>query len=333
MGMTTPRRLVALALGLGIVTMVALLVGGRPGSPRVNADTRTAAHLHIDADPTNGTGACDPIDATRTVPTGVAFSAALCLDQAQLAPVSGGFNTVNLDVAYTGISATNVATDAPSPGTDLNSNPNWNETGLAGPETWDCNLVNTAAGRPIASPSPAKIVCSTASSNDQPVTGTVLLATLNFDAQGSSLTATLTWGAGTTSILAGAVESFCGSEIECIGAAIQVGTSTNTPTATPTNTPTPTATPTPTETPTPSATPTSTATPTATPTRIPGSCAGDVNLDGFVDGRDLAVVGRALHAFAPDVRYDAQADIDGDSGITGLDLKVVIEDIRTGACS
>ena len=152
-----------------------------------------------------------------------------------------------------------------------------------------------------------------------------------FDAQGSSLTATLTWGAGTWYPHA-ARSRRLRSEIECIGATIQVGTSTSTPTPTPTDTPTPTATPTPTETPTPTATPTSTATPTATPTRIPGSCAGDVNLDGFVDGRDLAVVGRALHAFAPDVRYDAQADIDGDSGITGLDLKVVIEDIRTGAC-
>jgi hypothetical protein len=66
---------------------------------------------------------------------------------------------------------------------------------------------------------------------------------------------------------------------------------------------------------------------------VPGACDGDVNLDGFVDGRDLVLVGRRLHAFAPDPRYATQEDINGDAAITALDLKIVIADIRTGECA
>jgi hypothetical protein len=66
---------------------------------------------------------------------------------------------------------------------------------------------------------------------------------------------------------------------------------------------------------------------------VPGACDGDVNLDSFVDGLDLVLVGRRLHAFAPDPRYATQEDINGDAAITALDLKIVIRDIRTGECS
>jgi hypothetical protein len=66
---------------------------------------------------------------------------------------------------------------------------------------------------------------------------------------------------------------------------------------------------------------------------VPGACDGDVNLDGFVDGRDLVEVGRRLHAFAPDPRFDTQVDINGDASVTALDLRFVIQDIRTGECS
>jgi hypothetical protein len=52
-----------------------------------------------------------------------------------------------------------------------------------------------------------------------------------------------------------------------------------------------------------------------------------------VDGLDLVQVGRKLHAFAPDPRFGTQEDITGDAAITALDLRIVIQDIRTGECS
>ena len=218
--MTTQRGLLpACAFAAVIIGIAFTVVFGTVA--RHNVQAATAATLAIDADPTNGTGACNPVDARRTVATSVAFSVALCLQDSQLAPVNGGFNTTSIDVSYTGISAADVASDL---STDLNSNPNWNDTGLTGPTTWDCNLANSTGAAPSASPSPATIVCSTVSANDQPVTGTVLLATLNFDPQASPVTSPISWGPGSTSLLSGAVEAFCGDgTLVCVNASVTVG--------------------------------------------------------------------------------------------------------------
>lgn len=317
-----------LALGLLFALIVPAIMFRGSGGSSVSADVQTSGHLHIDADPTNGAGPCDIIDAMRTVAPSTVFTVAVCMDGANLAPISGGFNTAQITMTYgPELTAANVASDLT---TDLNSNPDWNQAGLSGPQSWDCNQLNNLAAAPKASPSPAFMSCTTTSSSDQPVTGTVLLATVTFTAASNGTTALTFGGVADTNILAGANEADCGSGFTCTSATIQVGLATPTPTPTPTNTPTPTPTLTPTSTPPPTSTPTPSATSTATPTRVPGACPGDVNLDAFVDAKDLAFVARRLHAFAPDPRYDTQADIDGDGAITARDLKIVIHDIRTG---
>ena len=110
MGMTTPRRLIALALGLGIVTMVALLVGGRRFAPRQRRYEDCGAPAHR-CGSDNGTGACDPIDAANGADGRGLLGGALSRP-AQLAPISGGFNTVNLDHGVRG--SARPTTDAPS---------------------------------------------------------------------------------------------------------------------------------------------------------------------------------------------------------------------------
>jgi hypothetical protein len=321
----------AILVLLAVVSFLLLDHGHGPlGRAPVSAGSN--ARLSVDADPTNGSGVCDPVDSSRVVGIGVAFSVAYCLEDANLSPISGGFNTATLLLNYTApLSGTVVAADN---NFDLNGNPNWDETGLSGPQSWDCNLTQDSTGAPRATPSPARIVCATISANDQPVTGIEVLAILSFDAAGVGGTVPLSWD-GATSILAGPNEVLCADDsLECLDATIDVAGPAS-PTPTPSRTATPTVTPTLTRTatPTPSSTPTVTNTPTPTATRVPGACAGDVNLDGFVDGRDLVLVGRRLHAFAPDPRYATQEDIDGDAAITALDLKIVIADIRTGECA
>jgi len=84
------------------------------------------------------------------------------------------------------------------------------------------------------------------------------------------------------------------------------------PTATPTHTPTSTSTPT--------ATPTATFTPTS-------GCFGDVNGDGKVTGRDVAIVARAL------ARQDnPDADVNHDGKVSLLDLTLVIKAMHANAC-
>ncbi|MEX2246342.1 MAG: hypothetical protein WEC75_06615 [Dehalococcoidia bacterium] len=176
------------------------------------------AQLAIDADAANGAGPCDPVDAEASVTAGTSVTVALCLIGADGAPVGGGLTSVTLRMTYAGpLSAANVAGDLK---TDLQANPDWNEAGLGG-AVWDCNALNSAASAPRATPAPAGITCSTVSLTAQPVSGTVLLATLTL-AAGAPGTATLSWDGG-TSLLSGTVESFCGEDgIACEGATILV---------------------------------------------------------------------------------------------------------------
>jgi hypothetical protein len=99
---------------------------------------------------------------------------------------------------------------------------------------------------------------------------------------------------------------------------------TNTPVA-PTDTPVPTNTsqpPTATNTPVPP-----TATNTAVPTATPGGCFGDLNGDGRVTGRDVAIVARNLRR-----PYHPLPDVDDDGDVDLVDLKLVIAAMQAKAC-
>ncbi len=102
---------------------------------------------------------------------------------------------------------------------------------------------------------------------------------------------------------------------------------TPTPTNTPTATPTDTATPTPTVTSTP--TPTRTATPTATPR--PSRCL-DLNGDSKVDGRDVAIVVRALFTRPGQRRWNPVADVNKDGKVDFADLRLVIVSTHDKSC-
>jgi hypothetical protein len=229
--------------GLLIAIAVAAVLFGLP-SRAPSAYAGVDATLVIDADTSNGS--CTTVDATRSVTTGSSFTVALCLLNAQAVPVSGGMNTITFEVDYgPELNAPNVAPDNT---TDLDGNPNWNQAGLSSQQSWDCNLVNLAGGAPTGNPTPASIACATVSLNDEPVTGTELLATISFTAQGSG-TSPLTWG-DASSILSGVNEALCvAADIACVDASITVtggapaNTSTPIPVATATNTPAPTNTP------------------------------------------------------------------------------------------
>jgi hypothetical protein len=326
-----PRHVLFRATFVALVVTLSA-IGEQWLHSRVLADSQGASHLHIDADPTNGSGPCNPIDTTTSVLPSDPVAVAICLEEADIAPLGGGFTSATLRVNYAGagFSASNVTGNGT---TDLDANPDWNEAGLGGAGVWDCNQLNISNSAPKASPSPADITCATNNVQNQAVPATAYLALLTFAPAPASGALTLTFSSE-TSILSGFFEGFCGGDLACTGATVSV-LGPESPTPTPTHTPTPTATftATPTSTFTPTPTPTPTSSPTATATRVPGACDGDVNLDGFVDALDLVLVGRRLHAFAPDPRFDTQPDINGDAAITALDLRIVIQDIRTGECS
>jgi hypothetical protein len=61
-----------LVVAAAAVAFAALVAFPRPSAP--TADAGSSASLAIDADPTNGTAPCDPVDATRTVDFDELFS-------------------------------------------------------------------------------------------------------------------------------------------------------------------------------------------------------------------------------------------------------------------
>jgi parallel beta-helix repeat protein len=52
---------------------------------------------------------------------------------------------------------------------------------------------------------------------------------------------------------------------------------------------------------------------------------GDVNMDGKVDGRDIAIVARAFGAIPGDPRWNALADVNDDGKIDGKDIVTVVK--------
>jgi hypothetical protein len=107
-------------------------------------------------------------------------------------------------------------------------------------------------------------------------------------------------------------------------------TATFTPTPTKTHTPTPTNTHTPTPVqPTATFTPTPSAGPTATP--VPSECY-DLDGDGRVTGRDVAIVARALFSHPGDRRWNDSADVNDDERVDLRDLFVVIRSLLSPEC-
>jgi hypothetical protein len=140
--------LIVIALAAGVVAVALLAVFGLPygGSHREafahfyefpgNGNT---THLHIDADITNGTRPCDPIDATATVTVGSVHKVGVCLETY----VPNSVQSFELHIRYTGdpdaTPPTTLNTAATVPyvgkkcGTDpacLDANPDGNDSGV-----------------------------------------------------------------------------------------------------------------------------------------------------------------------------------------------------------
>ena len=49
----------------------------------------------------------------------------------------------------------------------------------------------------------------------------------------------------------------------------------------------------------------------------------DLNGDGKVDGKDVAIVGKALGSYPGHLRWDSKADLNGDNRVNSLDLAIV----------
>ncbi|MGD0029071.1 MAG: dockerin type I domain-containing protein [Candidatus Bathyarchaeia archaeon] len=50
---------------------------------------------------------------------------------------------------------------------------------------------------------------------------------------------------------------------------------------------------------------------------------GDLNGDGKVDGKDVAIVAKAFGAYPGHPRWDSTADLNGDGVVDALDLAIV----------
>ena len=183
------------------------------------------AQLSIDADETNGGGACTSIDASRVVSKGDDFQVAICLESSDKEPINGKLVTITLAMAYSPILA---GVDRAGDGvSDLNGNPDFNEGAATGGTDWDCNLIDEPRAAPRTTPGPALIICITDDVQDNNLAGgTVALATVTLHAAESG-TAQLSLGGSSqeTALLSGAIEFLCSSgtnRIDCGSATVAV---------------------------------------------------------------------------------------------------------------
>ena len=264
--MRSVPRLLAAVLALAAICSGAVVGYNRYAS----ADNQGVPHLELDADPSNGTGPCNPIDASRTgAPTTGTYAVAICLDEN-----GGPPDAFEITLNYSGSPASIVSAVAgPTTGDALDANPDFNQAvGPAGSGTnWSCTGLGFAL--PIATPSPAHLLCNNKSFVAGELTASPgLLATFTLTANGSG-PVTFSFSTDGTAGVNSPVGTnlVCGVDMLCPGGTVTQGggaVATDTPTATPTATRTSTATPTRTNTPiAPTNTPTATATSTATPTR------------------------------------------------------------------
>jgi hypothetical protein len=210
---------------------------GTPGAALV--------HLEIDADTTNGSGPCNPVDATAEVEvTGDMHKVAVCLTSAPAAPAGFQFEVVYNDTL-------NSCTDVANSGAALDDNPDANVglTTFTTPDLgagWDCDIVGVDP--PACDKDPetgaghgrARISCLTVETPTLPAGpgGSAPIAVVAFKAV----------AAGVDNLKLEDVALFdetndsivqCHGSGPCFGATLDVREWTPTPTPTPTATPTP----------------------------------------------------------------------------------------------
>jgi hypothetical protein len=141
--LAAPRLLIVIALA-GVAAAALLAVFGLPygGSHRAAfahiytfPGNGNYTHLHIDADITNGSRPCDPIDDTATVAVGAVHKVGVCLETY----VAKSVNSFELHIRYNGDPSDNdppklnVATEIADPGwpdPHLDNNPDANDSGV-----------------------------------------------------------------------------------------------------------------------------------------------------------------------------------------------------------
>jgi len=221
-------------------------------------------YMAIDADPTNGTRPCSPIDATRTgAPTNGTYQVAICITGVASTP-----EVFEARVIWTGGVAT--AIEIPDSDAGRSDNPDFNDSAppFGFGTVWRCNGVNPSpVGDDSGSDTAAHIQCESRSpTHINTLTadpGLLALITMKGNAAGTE-TFTFDNYAGIGYRLTNDPVFTCGAPVLCLGASvIQDHTLAHTETPTPTWTPTASATPTNTATPCPGVCPTET--PTATP--------------------------------------------------------------------
>jgi hypothetical protein len=250
----------AIVTTVTVVVVSLTLLGFPPGrsDPEAFAHVTGMTHLHVDADPTNGTRPCDPIDSTRTVQVGQTYDVALCLE----GYTPNALEAFLLRLYYGGADAINTSPtlEGPAPMLDLNPDANDGDSaaGLSLGSGWDCSGfgIFPPVGDDLGTPPPpgnaalcldqygqavplcrdAVISCNAnLASEDLDLSANPgLLATVEFTATGEG-TEQLTWGddtqiGGPDLVQLGggslASEGFCGSDvpseqIQCLGATIR----------------------------------------------------------------------------------------------------------------
>jgi hypothetical protein len=194
--------------------------GESPGPAPTARPTGENPRLSIDADPTNGSGPCDPIDDRRSVGEGEEFNIAVCLEGTESAVVAGLITALTLDLSFgsqlEGVKRSDTSDVA------LNGNPDLNEGSHLGGTDWDCNVLDDDVSLPRPVPSPALLVCNTVDVQpNQLAAGTAVLASFALRVRDGG-DARLDF-ADRTSILFDVLEGVCGDRMDCEGATIDAG--------------------------------------------------------------------------------------------------------------
>lgn len=326
-----------LAQGVIALAVILALLGLRADHPNHDAAAQATFRFSIDADPSNGTRPCSPVDSARVVNPGQTYTVGLCIENQPEAP-----QAFSLRVIYDGNLNTAPEVADVSPALDDNPDANDGDGGVAGDKLgtgWNCTgfgIQFPKGNDPFTPEFDTLINCNAnivAPDADLTITPG-LLATIAFQASSTNVgVEALAYGQDTA--VAGAIEEIgsCGIAppvIPCLGATIFKGV---TPTPAPTDTPsiTPTSTPslTPTETLTPSVTPTATETPIVTPTFTPTPPPTELDVDG--DGV-LNLEDNCPTVFNPDQTNTLVGPIDNGPGVLRDDVTVPNEDNLGDMC-
>ena len=210
------RGVIALAVAIAVSAMFAAV----PARVAV-ADVQLSPHLEVDADPTNGAGPCNPVDATRVVPTGINYTVAICVDDN-----AGAVRSFEARLIYAGGFAFAPEIQDLTPG--LDDNPDFNQA--PGPNgngpAWDCTALGfffPHGDDPQTTPeTDAHIVCNATNFLGGPLTANPgLLATVTMTPTATGVESFAFAADGTASIQDDITGfSACGTEVTCPGALI-----------------------------------------------------------------------------------------------------------------